>query len=733
MLGRLNFLVHHLKWQLFWRVLCLVLILIPLFGLVRYNIDRKLLTEQFERQINGAVEVLSVGLRMPLWELDEVLIEEAVKSVSYVPDLLVVRITESDASRTERIFVRNEQKQLSREQDPDVVKVDALVQRPFAIQFKNNESAQGVLYFSDRNYRDRMRDSIVALSVQMILFALLIIVTMYYLVQRFVGKPLTRLSQALAPDAEPDLLEKTISNLPGNELRALAERYHVVLHELLDHREHLTEMVAQRTHALSETNELLKDEIQRRVLMEDELIKARKQADQANEAKTFFLAHMSHELRTPLNGILGYSQLLTTEEELAPSVREKVANIDSCGQHLLLLINRILDLVKIEEGHVECQVEAFGLQKLLNDVVTVVRPTASKKNIELLLTGLEDIPVAAMGDAHRLRQVLINLLGNAVKFTEQGSVTLRVSVLDGERIGFAICDTGPGIPERDLARIFEPFQQSGSSATQQKGGGTGLGLPIARRLVQLMGGDIAVRSVLGEGSEFSFDLPLPVAESTALVAEARRVVGIEGAVKPKALIVDDIFFNRDAFKRQLQGIGFVVDTAASAKEALDYLEQELPDIIFMDLRMPDMDGVTCAKIIRGKAPQLPILAFTASVFNAEFDQGIRENFDGLVLKPVDLQQACEAVAQCLPVRFVYATEVETFAPPNNPQDSVSLRVLSEAEREQLRRWLDSGALASIRGFSDVLHDRDPDLGGMLSSMARAYDIEGLRHLLNGNS
>lgn len=720
---------HRLKWQMFGRVLILVLILIPLFGLVRYGIDRMSLTRQFERQISGAVEVLSVGLRRPLWELDEPQIGETVKSLSSLPDLLAVRISESRPSRGELVFVRNDQNQLVPLSATTAPQLEAPVQRPFLIRFSNNESAQGMLYFSEENHRATMRDSIVGLSTQLAIFALLIIAAMYYLVQYYVGGPLERLSMAMAPDAAPDLLETTIVVLPNNELRALVERYLHVLKELRGHQDHLTEMVKQRTRALSDANEVLTDEIQRRMHMEQELILAREQADQANEAKTFFLAHMSHELRTPLNGILGYSQLLSTEADLSVSAREIVTNIINCGQHLLQMINCILDLIKIEEGHVERLDEVFSLRQLLTDVVTMVRPAANKKKLALELTGLEDIPAAAVGDAPHLRQVLINLLGNAVKFTEQGKVSLRVAQTGDNRITFVVADTGQGIADRDIGRIFEPFQQSGTSAHQARGGGSGLGLSIAHRLVHLMGGEITVRSLLGEGSEFSFELVVPTADTTALPGEARRIVGIEGPARPHVLIVDDVAFNRDILKRQLEHICFAADTAASAQEALEMVARQLPDIVFMDLRMPDMDGITCAKIIRERAPQLPIVAFTSSVFDADVNASIKTIFDGLVLKPVDLRQACEAIAQCLPVRFTYAAVHEAVALGDGEPEESPVPALSESEVMQLRCWLLSGALASIRGFAETLRERDPALGDRLHSLARAYDIEGLRSLL----
>ncbi len=726
MTGNTRSFQQRLKWQLFGRLLILVLVLMPILGGVRYQIARQSLKAEFDGRINGARQVLEVGLREPLWELDETQIEEAVRALSYLPDLMAVRITESGPSRVERTFVRDEQGQLALLSATTAAQLEAPVQQAFTVKLKDNEPAQGMLFFSDDVYNAAVRDSIVVLFAQMALFAVLVVAMMYYLVQRYVGGPLERLRVALAPDAEPGLLETTVASLPDNELRGLVERYQRVLQDLRAHQQHLTDMVMQRTRALSDANEQLEGEIQRRARIEQELILAREHAEQANEAKTFFLAHMSHELRTPLNGIIGYSQLLSQHTDLEVGVREGVDNIESCAHHLLELVNRILDLTKIEQGRMDRQDQPFGLQRLLNEVTAIVRPKAREKRLTLELGGIDAVPAAVIGDAAKLRQILINLLGNAVKFTEQGSVALHVSVPTAGVVRFIVSDTGPGIAERDLSRIFEPFQQAGNAAQQARQGGTGLGLSIARRLVQLLGGDLVARSALGEGSVFAFELPLPETDSAALPSEARQIIGIDGPFKPRVLVVDDVTHNRDVIKRQLERIGFVVDTSSSAEEALDSLQRQVPDIVFMDIRMPGMDGISCAQIVRERHPKLPLLAFTASVFDAEVNASIRENFDGLVLKPVDIQQACEAIARCLPVRYLFAAQAAVVEEekPETPASS-----LSEAELAQLRGWLSSGALTRIRSFAESLKSRDEALGERLHSLARAYDIEGLRRLL----
>ena len=722
---------ERLQSQLFLRVALLVLVLIPLFGVIRYQSTRDTLQKEFEQRMEGATEVLSVALREPLWEFDESQIGEAVKALSYLDELQRVHITDQSAARYEWWFDRSQKPDLLEQASAPTSRSDGAVMRAFAIKARGAELAAVELEFSDAEVRSALQEFLTSMITLVGGFTVAVLLLMYVLVERYVGRPLLHLQAALADDAPPSELPKVVAELPPNELQALAERYMAVLMDLRSHQEHLTDMVAQRTQALSDTNQQLEAEIQRRNTIEKELIAAREQAEHASEAKTYFLAHMSHELRTPLNGIIGYAQLLSQGEREPQEAAEFVANINRCADHLLELINRILDLSKIEQGRMERADAPFALARLIDDVATVVRPRADSKGLQLLVQRDPALPAAVVGDMAKIKQILINLLGNAVKFTEHGQIELSVRPLSPGQLQFAVRDTGIGISERDQQRIFEPFQQAGAAAQQWGQEGTGLGLSIARRLVEMLGGSLQVESQPGKGSCFRFNLPLPVSDVPIEEGEMLTPIALVGSEQPQILIVDDVAHNRDTLALQLRQIGFRVDTVDSGEAALVAVAKSRPALVFMDIRMPGMDGIECARQLRARYHGLPVLAFTASVFDAQVNADIRAHFDGLVLKPVDLAQTCATIAKCLPVQYRYAEK----AGPSESAGEETLAIsetLSASELAHLRAWLSTGALARIRDFGAELREREPEqaaLGEQLQKLARAYDIEALRRLL----
>lgn len=722
---------ERLQSQLFLRIALLVLVLIPLFGVIRYQSTRDALQEEFEQRMEGATEVLSVALREPLWEFDESQIGEAVKALSYLDELQRVHITDQSAARYEWWFDRSQKPDLLEQAGAPTNRSDGAVMRAFTIKARGAELASVELEFSDAEVRSALQEFLTSMITLVGGFTVAVLLLMYVLVERYVGRPLLHLQAALADDAAPGDLPKVVAELPPNELQALAERYMAVLMDLRSHQDHLTEMVAQRTQALSDTNQQLEAEIQRRNTIEKELIAAREQAEHASEAKTYFLAHMSHELRTPLNGIIGYAQLLSQGEREPQEAAEFVVNINRCADHLLELINRILDLSKIEQGRMERVDAPFALVRLIDDVSAVVRPRADSKGLQLLVQRDPSLPGAVVGDMAKIKQILINLLGNAVKFTEHGQIELSVRPLLPGQLQFAVRDTGIGISERDQQRIFDPFQQAGAAAQQWGQEGTGLGLSIARRLVEMLGGTLQVESQPGKGSCFRFNLPLPVSDVPIEEGEMLTPVALVGSEQPHILIVDDVAHNRDTLALQLRQIGFRVDTVDSGEAALVSVAKSRPALVFMDIRMPGMDGIECARQLRARYNGLPVLAFTASVFDAQVNADIRAHFDGLVLKPVDLAQTCATIAKCLPVQYRYAEK----AGPSETAEDESLTIsetLSASELAHLRAWLSTGALARIRDFGAELREREPEqaaLGEQLQKLARAYDIEALRRLL----
>jgi CheY-like chemotaxis protein len=365
---------------------------------------------------------------------------------------------------------------------------------------------------------------------------------------------------------------------------------------------------------------------------------------------------MSHELRTPLNGILGYAQILQWEQTLTPKQRSGLRTIEHSGQHLLTLIDDILDLSKIEAGKLELRPAPLDLAPFLQGIVDMVRVRAEQKQLRFAFEA-GDLPEAVVADAKQLRQVLLNLLGNAVKFTDAGEVSLRVDAApdDGSaklRLRFAVQDSGLGISSDDLKTLFQPFQQVGDAERQR--GGTGLGLVISRELVRAMGGDIAVDSEPGRGSCFRFELELARVEpQVAASGSAERVVTGYDGVRKKVLVVDDVAENRSLLVDMLRPLGFLVFEAQDGREGVERAQAICPDVILMDNVMPVMNGLEATRRLR-EIPALmnvPVLAISASATQDDRDSARAAGATGFVTKPFRAAQLLALMEQHLGIRF----------------------------------------------------------------------------------
>ena len=380
----------------------------------------------------------------------------------------------------------------------------------------------------------------------------------------------------------------------------------------------------------------------------------------ASRAKSDFLSHMSHELRTPLNGILGYAQILERDRKLTSSQRRHVNAVVNCGQHLLALINDVLDLSKIEAGRLEVDAKPTDLHELLESVGEIVRPRANSKGIDFQIEISSDVPRFLMVDAAKLRQILINLAGNAVKFTQQGSVKIQVAQNSPSRFTCHVVDTGVGMSEPEMGVIFDAFKQveAGKDA-----GGTGLGLAISKRLSEAMGGGISVESVPGQGSTFSMDLPLlPVDEGQVELIVARtesqnnRMILAPGC-HATMLVVDDHATNRDILQGLLQQAGFQVVLASGGREALKMLgkDPQKVDLVLMDIQMPGMNGNEAVQKIRAdrRLQDVKVIAVTASVFPEFREQAIAAGFNDFLGKPFHVNELMKMLQTHLGLDFVF--------------------------------------------------------------------------------
>ncbi|MBW4683269.1 MAG: AAA family ATPase [Microcoleus vaginatus WJT46-NPBG5] len=399
------------------------------------------------------------------------------------------------------------------------------------------------------------------------------------------------------------------------------------------------------------------------------LQKAEEAAKSASRAKSEFLANMSHELRTPLNGILGYAQILKRDRNLSNSHKDSVNIIYQCGDHLLNVINDILDLSKIEARKMEINASEFRFPEFLEGITEICHIRAAQKGISLIYEPLTQLPSGVRADEKRLRQVLINLLGNAVKFTESGGVVFKVGIVPTEessnssisnlpsqivKIRFQVEDTGVGMTAEQLKEIFMPFHQVGEH--NRKAEGTGLGLAISRQLVEMMGGEIKVNSIPGKGSTFFFDLDLPAVSElqNRFKLNERTIIGFKGPNR-KILVVDDKLENRSILVGLLQPLGFEVAEAANGQECLEKTAQFKPNLILIDLVMPVLDGFEATRRIR-KSPAFSgvvVIASSASVFDFEQQKSWDAGCDDFLPKPVRTEELLEKLRTHLKLEWVY--------------------------------------------------------------------------------
>jgi signal transduction histidine kinase/CheY-like chemotaxis protein len=417
-----------------------------------------------------------------------------------------------------------------------------------------------------------------------------------------------------------------------------------------------------------------------------------------DRAKSQFLANMSHELRTPLNGILGYAQILKKDKTLTDQQKYGLGIIYQCGDHLLTLINDILDLSKIEARKMELRPSDFHFPGFLEGIVEIFRVRAQQKEITLTYETLSPLPPAIRADPKRLRQILINLLGNAVKFTEKGGVTFKVGYHQ-EKLRFQIEDTGIGMTPEQLEEIFLPFQQVGEQSHQREG--TGLGLAISRQLVQMMGGEIKVRSNFGKGSIFWLDLDLPEVSQWSEVTnlDERTIVGFRGAQR-KVLVVDDKQANRSVLVNLLEPLGFEVVEATNGQEGLHKASEFNPDVILMDLVMPVMDGFEATRRIR-MLPELDrviVLAISASVFDFNQQTSREAGCDDFVPKPIREVELLEKLRIYLQLEWIYEAGTTSNSKDSSAQKESMENTIVPPSAEEIGVLLDLAMMGDIRGI-----------------------------------
>ncbi|WP_096608140.1 ATP-binding protein [Calothrix sp. NIES-2100] len=492
---------------------------------------------------------------------------------------------------------------------------------------------------------------------------------------------------------------------------------------------------------LETINQTLINENVERKRVEQELRQAEEAAKNASEAKSEFLANMSHELRTPLNGILGYTQILQRTENLSEKASKGIGIIYQCASHLLTLINDVLDLSKIEARKLELNPIDFYLPAFLDSVSEICRIRAEQKVIGFHLQLDPDLPTGIRADEKRLRQVLINLLGNAIKFTHQGSVTFKVKIINqtandkGEiiyTIRFEIVDTGTGITSEQAEKIFLPFEQVGNQKRQAEG--TGLGLAISQKIISLMGSQIQLESEFGKGSTFYFDLELPESQDWAKVCrivEQGTIIGYQGQ-RRKILILDDKWENRSVIVNLLEPVGFTVVEASNGQEGWEQVKIHKPDLIITDLIMPVMSGLEFIKSLRQSEEfkQIAIIASSASVFANDQYKSIDVGANAFLPKPIEVETLLELLRHFMRVEWLYEGKKNIINNTDLDSSSVANHIVLPAN-EVLKEFLElaqDGDIQTIVEIAQQLTTSDEQLSAFTRQLIQLASNFQLKRL-----
>jgi len=567
-------------------------------------------------------------------------------------------------------------------------------------------------YIVSSIYLDDLYESANVLKKRLFLvgsIGLVISLALAFLFIRKFTRPIVQLAE-IAHKVEAGDYNASSSVQRNDEIGDLALAFNSMVAQLRDHIQNLDDKILTRTREMQEAKEV---------------------AVAANKAKSSFLANMSHEIRTPMNAVLGFAQLLMRDNSLSPSARDKVETILKSGDHLLSIINEILEMSRIEAGRIELNITSVDLFELLDDLSVMFKMRATEKELVFNLESDPNLPRYIMTDLGKLRQILINLLGNAVKFTNEGSISLRAFPTGIDQIAIEVQDTGIGIPEEEQENLFHPFVRAKDG---QHAGGTGLGLAISREYAHLIDGEITVTSNPDRGSCFQLEFIAPVSarQPDLLVPHPKSYIGLApGQGDIRILIVDDQNINRLLLHGILEPLGFIVDEAHNGMEAIDKVATFNPHIVLMDSVMPGINGGETTRILRERYDKgsLIIIGITASTLEDEKKQFLDTGLNAFVAKPFREQELFDLMTEHAGILFeTKEEEYSVISAVQRPQLLPSVDKMSAEWREAFCNALASGSFAHIRMLGEAAEATDPFLADWICKRSALNDLEGLSKL-----